>query len=336
MRYYLDLLLDRPLGQQIMLLLGMVLLLAALDYVLVYRPQAHGIGRTTAALELAHLEEARLRRELARLPQLREELAGLRRGLRSRLPPSTEPSSLLESVAVRAAAAGLEVIRVHPGEAVEGEHFTEHPVTVELEGSFHDLLTFLGGSSGPSRLTTPRNLVIEAADAEDGHTVLRIALDMATLRFPALEEAGDTPVDGDQAARKGDRGVESVEVKTLPLPRRDPFQPYRVLEPPDPDGLPEPEAAPVPPPDPDPVPRFRAVGIVWQHRAAVALVRDGEGYGHVVQRGSRLAGRRIRVKAVTPCEVVLETARPGAEPGETRLAVPRCHWPQATGGPAGE
>ncbi len=354
MRYYLDLLLERSLAQQILFVLGVIFLLAALDYVLVHRPQAGRIARAAAELDLARLDEARLRRELGRLPRLRDELAGLRRELRSRLAPTAEPSSLLESVTVRAASAGLEVIRLHPGAAVEGEHFTEHPMSVELQGSFHDLLKFLERSPGPRRSTSPRNLTVEAAEVEDGLAVLRIKLDMATLRTPTEEEAGGTatPADEGQAAGTANAGASVPEpagaavaeaayptaplpAATLPLPRRDPFQPYDVPVQPQPDGPPERDAVPVPPPEPDPAPRYRAVGIVWQEHAAVALVRDAEGRGHVVHPGSRLDGRRIRVTAVTPCEVVLETARAGAEPGETRLAVPRCHSAPAAGAPPG-
>ncbi len=337
MRYYLDLLLERSLVQQILLVLGSILLLGALDHVLVHRPQAGRLARAAADLDLARLDEARLRRELGRLPQLREELAGLRRELQRRLARAGEPSSVLESVNVRAAAAGLEVVRLHPGAAVEGEHFTEHPMKVELEGGFHDLLKFLERSPGPRRLTTPRNLAVEAADVEDGRTVLRITLDMATLRMRPVEEAAATVNVGVAVPEPGGAAATEAQAPagTLPPPRRDPFQPYRSPVLPFPDGPPEPEAAPDLLPAPDPAPRFRAVGIVWQERAAVALVRDAEGYGHVVQPGSRLDGRRIRVRAVTPCEVVLETARTGAEPGETLLTVPRCHVAPATDEPSG-
>ncbi len=354
MRHYLDLLFERPLAHRIVFLLGTVLLLAALDYALLYRPQTRSMARAAARFDLARLDEARLRRELARLPQLREELAGLRRELRSRLARTAEPSSLLESVTVRAAAAGLEVVRLHPGAAVEGEHFTEHPMRVELQGSFHDLLKFLERSPGPRRSTSPGNLAVEAAGVEDGRAVLRITLDMATLRIRAVEEAGEaaTPADEGHAGGMADVGpsvpepagaavaeaaspAEPLPAETLPLPRRDPFQPYHVPAQADPDGQPEPDAVPVPPPEPDLEPRYRAVGIVWREETGVALVRDGEGYGHVVQPGSRLDGRRIRVRVVTPCEVILETARTGVEPVETRLTVPRCHPAPATDEPSG-
>ena len=354
MRHYLDLLLERSLAQRLLFLLGAVLLLAALDYALLHRPRARSIARAAARLDLARLDEARLRRELGRLPGLREELAGLRRELRSRLPPAAEPSSVLESVTVRAAAAGLEVVRLHPGAAVEGEHFTERPVKVDLQGGFHGLLKFLERAPAPRRSTSPGNLAVEAAGVEDGRTVLRITLDMATLRMRAVEEAGAPapPAAEGRAGGVADAGpsvpepagaavaeaaypAEPLPAATLPPPRRDPFQPYAVPAQPHPGGPPEPDAAPVLPPEPDPGPRYRAAGIVWQRHAAVALVRDAEGRGHVVQPGSRLDGPRTRVKAVTPCEVILETARAGAEPGETRLAVPRCRLPRATGPPPG-
>lgn len=335
MRYYLDLLLERSPAQRILLLLGAALVLGALDYVLVYRPQASRIARAAAQLELTGLDDARLRRELARLPQLRGELAGLRRETRFRLPGAADPSVLLEGVTARAAMAGLEVIRIHPGAAVEGEHFTRIPLKVELEGSFHDLLRFLQRPAASQRLPSPRDLDIEALGVRDGRTVLRIGLEMATLRVPDAGEAVGSAAraDQEQAAGMVDPAA-PVPANVGPLPSRDPFQPYQAAPQPDPEG-PVPETAPGPPPETRPAPRFRAVGVVWQRWMAVALLRDGEGYGHVVQPGSRLDGRRILVKAVTPCEVILETATTGAEPGETRLTVPRCRLPAVTGAPSG-
>ena len=277
-----------------------------------------------------------MRRDLDRLPQLREELAGLRRETRSRLPGAADPSVLLEGVTAQAALAGLEVIRLHPGPAVEGEHFSRIPLQLELEGSFHDLLRFLERAAASPGLPSPRDLDIEALGERDGRAVLRIALEMATLRLPGAGEGGGPalPADRQQAARMAEPAA-GVPSNAGPLPPRDPFQPYQAAPRPDPDGQPAPEAAPGPSPENHRPPRFRAVGIVWQSRAAVALVRDAEGYGHVVQPGSRLDGRRIRVKAVTPCAVILETAPAGAEPGETRLTVPRCRLPTAAGGPSG-
>ena len=76
--------------------------------------------------------------------------------------------------------------------------------------------------------------------------------------------------------------------------------------------------------EPDPLPQLHAAGIVWEKSAAVALVKDAEGFGHVVQPGAHLADRRYRVKAITPCEVVLEPTGSGPNSRQTRLNVPRC------------
>ena len=86
-------------------------------------PRPRRIARATAEIELARLDEARLRRELARLPGLRKELAGLRRERQSRLPRVGAPSTLLESVTARAALARLEVVRFHPEAAVQAGAF---------------------------------------------------------------------------------------------------------------------------------------------------------------------------------------------------------------------
>ena len=83
MQYYLDLLLERSAAQWAACIVGLSLALASLDYVLLYRPQSGGIARVKAGLEIARLEQTRLRRQADRLPRLREDHAALRRALRS-------------------------------------------------------------------------------------------------------------------------------------------------------------------------------------------------------------------------------------------------------------
>ena len=319
MRYYLDVLLERvlerSLAQRVGYLAATVLALAALDYVLVYRHLAGGIVRATEALELARLDEARLRADLGRLPQLRGEIAALRRQLHSRLPRRPGTLTPLEDVSAQAAMAGLEVIRFHPGAARPGEHFAEVPTEVELKGAFHDLLRFLERAAGVHALLKTTNLTIDALAAEDGLATLRIALEMTAFRVRSPE-----PVDEDTPEPAPDPPSAGVAIGPLP---RDPFQPYRAPTPPEPEG-PNPDAGRNHPYEPQPAPRFRAVGIVWQKRTAVALVKDAEDFGHVVRPGARLGRHGYRIKAITPCEVVMETTRDDPASHETRLTLPRC------------
>ncbi|MDE0032391.1 MAG: pilus assembly protein PilP [Deltaproteobacteria bacterium] len=326
-RYYLDVLLERPLSQQLLFIGALVLLLAVLDYALVYRHQAGRIARIAADIELVRLEEARLRAQLGRLPRLRKEAATLGRALLSRLPRGSGPSMPLETVSARAAMAGLAVIRFQPGAVRAGEHFTEVPMEVDVKGTFHGLLGLFDLLAGSPDLLNVTDLAIDALPAEDGRTMLRIELEMAALRPPA--EEADMDAEMSAGADPATYAPAPSPAPTPPRvnaepPLRDPFQPY---EPP-----PPPEAAPKPHPEPvqeqrvepDPVQQFHAAGIVWEKSAAVALVKDAGGFGHVVRRGAHLADRRYRVKAITPCEVVLETTRNSPSSRQTRLKVPRC------------
>ncbi|MDE0355187.1 MAG: type 4a pilus biogenesis protein PilO [Deltaproteobacteria bacterium] len=325
--YYLDVLLERPLSQQLLFIGALVLLLAALDYALVYRHQAGRIARVAADIELVRLEEARLRAQLGRLPRLRKEAATLGRAVLSRLPRSTGASTPLETVSARAAMAGLAVIRFQPGAVRAGEHLTEVPMEVEVKGTFHDLLSLFDLMAGSPDLLNVTDLAIDALPEEDGRTMLRIALEMAAARLPT--EGTDT--DAEMSAGAGpDSPAPSRSPAPIPAragdepPLRDPFQPYK--PPPPPEAAPQPHPEPVQdqPVEPDPAQRLHAAGIVWEKSAAVALVKDAEGFGHVVQPGAHLADRRYRVKAITPCEVVLETTRNGPNSRQTRLRVPRC------------
>lgn len=375
-----EVLLERPLVQQVLLMAAAALALAALDYAFVYRHQAAGIARTAGELALVRLDETRLRKELSRLPGLRAETAALRAELSSTLPPGSGAATPLETVAARADAAGLEVVRFHPGAEDVGEHFSEVPMSVELGGTFHELLRFFDLSAVSDDRLNARDLAIDAHAADDGPLALRIVLEMAALRLPPEDEAAAAPRSTpppsrslrlsteDEAAAAADLltgGSRTIPSRlsteddaaaadgaapdtaagaspSIPTPPpapveaetslRDPFQPY---EPPpvprDPEEPPEPPTPPEDPPAPAPNPQFHAVGIVWEPRAAVALVKDADGFGHVVEPGERLDRLGYQVKAVTPCEVVLEADRNDPQPRETRLRIPRCGDPPDAG-----
>ena len=264
MHYYLDLLLERPLGQRILFFTGLVLALAALDYGLVYRHQAGGIARTTRELELARVEEMRLRKLLGRLPGLRDQEETLRRDLRSLLPRLDGAATPLEDISARAALAGLEVTRFQPGAARPGEHYDEIPVELDLKGTFHDLLRFLE-LSARSRLLNATDPDIRTLAAGNGRTTLRTALEMVTLRLPP--DGGGAGVEPRTPAPYPAPPLERAEADP---PSRDPFQPYRAETPPEPETRPGPAVAEQQPSDAQPSPRFHAVAIAWGPSAAVA------------------------------------------------------------------
>lgn len=356
---WLHLLLERPFTQQALLVAAAALSLAALDYAFVYRHQAGSIARAAEELALVRLDETRLRAELSRLPGLREELAALRVELSSTLPRGSGAATPLETIAARADAAGLEVIRFHPGEAEVGEHFSEVPMAVEFGGTFHEILRFFDLSAGSDQRLNARDLAIDALAADHGRMALRIELEMAAIRLPAEDadiaaEDGAAPDTGasahalvhGQPSEFRRAGPDTATHAPTPTPTlapaeaetwlRDPFQPYEPPAPHDPDPPMEPTPPPEDPSAPVPEPQFHAVGIVWEPRAAVALVKDADGFGHVVEPGEPLDALGYRVKAITSCEVVLETTRDDPQSRETRLRIPRCGDPAGPARPDAE
>ena len=193
--------------------------------------------------------------------------------------------------------------------------------------STYDILVLFDLLAESPDLLNVTDLAIDALPAEDGRTMLRIALEMAALRPPAEEADMDAEMSAgtDPARPAPARSPASTPARAGAEPSlRDPFQPYMPPAPPEAAPQPHPEPVQDQPMEPDPVQRLNAVGIVWEKSAAVALVKDAEGFGHVVQPGAYLADRHYRVKAITPCEVELETTRNSPSSRQTRLKVPRC------------
>lgn len=333
MQYYLDLLFGCSAAQWAACIVGVSLALASLDYVLLYRPQSGGIARVQADLEIARIEQARLRRQADRVPRLREDLAALRRALLARLPRVAVPADPLERVTARAAATGLEMIRFQPGAAIAGEFLTETPFAVEFTGTYHGLLRFLD-TAAPGTLADTRKLAIAALPANGGATRLGITMELVTLRLPARDADDEGGLETETGRGSEGGGTPAPPLLAPPLAgvqatplSRDPFEPYQA-SPPAEGPLPAPDPEPAPPPETNPRPRFQATGIAWGTHDAAALVEDAEGHVYVVRPGSRLGDDSNHVKAITPCEIVLETPGPDKQPRETRLPVRYCDSPR--------
>lgn len=129
--------------------------------------------------EIAQLNEEyeRLSRELERARLTVKNMAKLEREFeylhrqwnvaRSLLPEDNEMSGLLRQVTAAGTQAGLEFVRFEPRASLAQGFYMENPVYVEVEGTYHQVGTFLGSLANINRIINVRNLNIDGVRPED-------------------------------------------------------------------------------------------------------------------------------------------------------------------------
>lgn len=99
------------------------------------------------------------------------------------LPLKKEIPSLLTGIADLAKEKGLEILRFKPsGETVKG-FYAEVPVTLKLNGSYHQAASFFDAVSKMERIVNIQGLTLGGAKNVDGKTSLGVDCRAITFRF---------------------------------------------------------------------------------------------------------------------------------------------------------
>ena len=130
-------------------------------------------GLTAKRAELAKLQET-VNRGLAttrRLPEFRSEVAGLQaqlERLRAVLPEERDVADLLRRVQAMATQSNLTIQGFTPQAVATREMHAEWPIGLKLEGTYHDLGSFLERVSKFPRIINVNGLAIQARDGAGG------------------------------------------------------------------------------------------------------------------------------------------------------------------------
>jgi len=101
----------------------------------------------------------------------------------SELPNQKEIPSLLTSIASLAKEQGLEVLTFRPGGEVPRGFYADVPVSLKLQGSFHDLALFFQAVGDLSRIVNIGNLKVGGVKIQDGKSNLTVDCQATTFRF---------------------------------------------------------------------------------------------------------------------------------------------------------
>ncbi len=149
---------------QLIVFVLLSVLTAAAAYQLLISPQAAELA--TARQQLAALEAdlGRAQATAAKLPAAQRELKTLEAALRQTeavIPEEKDPQDVLRNLHELASDSLLDIASFKPKEAVPRTQYTEWPIELGLEGSYHDLGRFFDEIAAAPRLMSISNLQIK-------------------------------------------------------------------------------------------------------------------------------------------------------------------------------
>jgi type IV pilus assembly protein PilO len=123
--------------------------------------------QTTKEARLADLQKQirALEATANKLPEFQREVQALEARLevlKRILPPETEMPDLMRRLQYLAAQSSLSIKRFNPGAPQQKDFYQEIPITLDFEGTYHNLGSFLDRISRMSRLVNMGNLKIKS------------------------------------------------------------------------------------------------------------------------------------------------------------------------------
>ncbi|WP_457788719.1 type 4a pilus biogenesis protein PilO [Pseudomonas sp. PL-6] len=150
------------------------------------------ISDLQATLDRTKAEEEGLKQQFstkafqaANLEAYKEQMAEMEvsfGALLRQLPSDTEVPGLLEDITRTGLGSGLEFEEIKLLPEVVQQFYIELPIQIAVEGSYHDLATFVSGVASLPRIVTLHDFEIKPA-AQDSSSVLRMAVLAKTYRY---------------------------------------------------------------------------------------------------------------------------------------------------------
>lgn len=179
-----------PVPARIGITAGLLILSGLAYYVLFFSDIAGQIETTKAArgqlegqLSAAKQAEQAYQKDLEELARRRER----ERELNKILPSTTEYPAFLSAVQAVANATGVDLIAWSPQPEVKEQYYARVPMTIELEGRFHQIAKFFYGIGQSDRIMNMENITLARPRFVDQDVYLSVS-GLATA-FRALEDA---------------------------------------------------------------------------------------------------------------------------------------------------
>ena len=182
------------LGAQVVVFAIIGVLLYGVFWYFFYSPMQVERDSKTAQKRNLQAEVDNAKTTAARLPEFRREVERKEATLQALsriLPSQKEVDDLLRKVQQLAAESSLDVLRFKPEATKPQNFYAEWPISLELDGSYHNLAYFFDRLSRLSRIVNVSNLEVEAKREPSIASTIRATCTATTFVF--IEAAPPAP-----------------------------------------------------------------------------------------------------------------------------------------------
>lgn len=114
----------------------------------------------------------------------------------SQLPEKTQVPGLLDDIDEKGRDSGLTINSIKLLPEVVGDVYVELPIQISVEGTYHDLGTFVSSVSGMSRIVTLHDYSISRSDTNP--SLLAMEVTARTYRYKSADDEIDEQTDDNQ------------------------------------------------------------------------------------------------------------------------------------------
>ncbi|MGH7790371.1 MAG: type 4a pilus biogenesis protein PilO [Candidatus Binatia bacterium] len=187
-----DRILDMPIRQRVLLLVGTVFLLFGAYAYFVYWPRADLIAEKETNLVALRQDRDRKAALVANLAQARQDLADLNAALKqaiAQLPDTKEIPDLLSGISAVARESGLEIQQFRQKPEVYQEFYAEVPVEILVRGTYWQVESFMQRVSDLTRIVNIDDIGIKSPPLIENDPIkLQTSCAATTFRFLDEEE----------------------------------------------------------------------------------------------------------------------------------------------------
>lgn len=180
--------------QRVLIFVGTIVILVGLFIWFIYMPKTKDIARLKTSITNLENQIALAKVKAKNLKKLEEEHAGIQKELSlalKLLPSSSEIPNLLENITKLGNESNLEFILFSPKKEVSKQFYVEIPVSIEVNGGYHDVAVFFDKVGKLDRIVNVIDVSMKPAskDSKDLHT----ACTAVTYRFKEKAETKSVP-----------------------------------------------------------------------------------------------------------------------------------------------
>jgi type IV pilus assembly protein PilO len=187
-----DRIMDMPVRQRVLLLVGSVFLLFFLYGYLLYLPRNSEIEEKEENLVALEKDRDRKQALVSNLPQLRQEVADLNAALKkavAQLPDTKEIPDLLSGISAVARESGLEIQQFRQKQENYQDFYAEVPVEILVKGTYWQVEQFFKKVADLTRIVNVGDIGIKAPTLIENDPVqLQTSCAATTFRFLDEEE----------------------------------------------------------------------------------------------------------------------------------------------------